>query len=168
MATLDYLSGDMPAGLMEIVSTARTRALAPPCSSGFMAQWAGDFNSWESIQHLGFAVQFTPYASVIVLDCVSERHRGGLGGDAVNGAVISGVLDGAIATIGFCHFPGVTCGTVHLSVDILRPVFTQSIYAYGIGVSRNRRSVFCEAQLYDDSLRLCARATGIVVSSGAK
>lgn len=168
MEILDSSFDDAFTGMQDIIAAVQCRAIEPPCSRRFMTDWARDFNAWQSIQHLGFAVQFNTFSSLIVLTPVRDHHRGGLGKDAVNGAVISGVLDGAIATIGFCHFPGSVCGTVHLSIDILRPVFTDSIYAYGIGCSRNRRSVFCEAELYDDDLKLCAKATGIVVAAGSK
>jgi acyl-coenzyme A thioesterase PaaI-like protein len=152
--------------LSELVRASGSLVVAPECSVGALNLWAKDFNSWPSMQHLGFTLQFTQTgASVICITPLSAIHRGGRGQEAVNGAVISGIVDGAIATVGFAHFPENICGTVQLSISILRPVFGSALYAYGIAVKRTKKMVFCEARIFDSEWRLCATGTGIVAAS---
>lgn len=147
----------------------RTACVELACSPDYMQNWPAYFNSWPSMKHMGFRLRFAPpFASVIVIDPVEGIHRGGRGQEAVNGAVISGLLDGAVATTGFAHFPNNLCGTVQMSVNIMRPVFGNSMVAFGIGVKRTKSLIFCEAEVFDEEWRLCATANGIVASSDRK
>ncbi|HWV13866.1 MAG TPA: PaaI family thioesterase [Cellvibrio sp.] len=160
------LNKDQINKLSELVSASGSLVVTPECSADALNLWAKDFTSWPSMQHLGFTLQFTPTgASTIIINPLTAIHRGGRGQEAVNGAIISGIVDGAIATVGFAHFPENICGTVQLSTSILRPVFGSALYAYGIVVKRTKQMVFCEARVFDSEWRLCATGTGIVAAS---
>lgn len=145
------------------IQTSHAQCVSLECTDEYISWWTNEFNSWPSMKHLGFNLKFiNRFASIICIDNVSSIHRGGLGIDAVNGAILSGMMDGAIATVGFAHYPENICGTSNLSINILRPVFGDHIYSCGYAIKKNRNMAFCEALLYDSDFKVCATATGIV------
>jgi acyl-coenzyme A thioesterase PaaI-like protein len=95
---------------------------------------------------------------------VSGFHRGGMRDDSMNCAVLTSLLDCAVATAGMLQFPEKSCGTVQLSVTIMRPVFGPLVRATGYAFRRAYNIVFTGAELFDGA-RVSAVASGIVVAS---
>ncbi len=93
---------------------------------------------------------------------MQPHHRGGLGTDAVNGAVIAGVFDLAIGLVGhFCNLDR-RAGTAQLHIHFLRPVLGERFEVLGRVVRAGRSLVFATADLHDQGGQLCARCDGIV------
>lgn len=85
----------------------------------FERQW----NSHAGMRHMGARVNLsTPGEVRCVVDPIEPYHRGGLGTEAVNGAVIAGVFDLVIGLSGYVHTRGRRAGVAQLSIQFLRPV----------------------------------------------
>jgi acyl-coenzyme A thioesterase PaaI-like protein len=81
------------------------------------------WNSHAGMRHMGARVDLsTPEEVRCVVDPIRPEHRGGLGTEAVNGAVISGVFDLVIGLSGYVHTRGRRAGVAQLSIQFLRPV----------------------------------------------
>lgn len=145
-----------------------TRALEIPLPAGERAGWAARFNELPAMEHFGALLDLADDRLVRVgLDRVRPHHRGGLGTEAVNGAVIAGLFDCALGVAGVLQLPGRRTGTVELSIKLLRPVLGASVDIYAAAIKRSRQIVFTESELFSAG-RLCALATGIVATASTE
>jgi len=120
------------------------------------------------MRHMGVQVDLSASDVVrVYVDPVQPTHRGGLGTDAVNGAVIAGAFDLAIGLVGhFCTL-GRRAGTAQLNIHFIRPVLGDRFEVLGRLVKAGRSLVFATAELHDETGQLCARCDGIVAVAGA-
>lgn len=127
------------------------------------AAFAARFNDHPGMRHMGVRVDLlAPDVVRAYVDPVLPEHRGGMGTDAVNGAVIAGVFDLAIGLVGHFHALGRQAGTVQLSMHFLRPVTGSRFEVLGRAVRAGRSLIFAAADLLNESGTLCARCEGIV------
>src|ERR1700737_2002955 len=83
---------------------------------------ARTWNDSPPMRQIGVRLDFTRVDRVrAVIDPVQPFHRGGMGTDAVNGAVLAGLFDLAIGTVGWLTRPETRSATVTLSITLLRP-----------------------------------------------
>ena len=101
-----------------------------------------------------------------VIDPVLPHHRGGLGTEAVNGAIIAGLFDLVIGLAGYQHTRERRAGVAQLDVHYLRPVHGDRVEVTGRPVRVGRNLVFAAAELRDERGRVCATCDGIVAVSG--
>lgn len=126
-------------------------------------KWSSEFNKLEVMRHLAAKIELSDECIVrCVIQKIADFHRGGMGVSALNGAIISSLLDCVVAVSGVLQFPGKKAGTVELSLKIIRPLFGGSAYAEGFVTKKAKNISFSEGFLYDQNGRLCARASGIV------
>jgi acyl-coenzyme A thioesterase PaaI-like protein len=92
----------------------------------------------------------------------TSAHGGGLGTEALNGAIIAGMMDCAMSVAGILHFRGRTCGTVQLSIQFMKPVRSTHPVVECHAVRRSPSVVFLEACLLGEDGRCSALATGVV------
>ncbi len=117
--------------------------------------------------HVGARADFSDQSAVrVIIDPVQAHHRGGLGTDAVNGAVIAGIVDVAIGIVGHFQTPGRRAGTAQLSVYFLRPLHGDRVTAVARLVRAGPNLVFVRAEVEDSAGVVCARGEGIVAVSG--
>jgi len=115
------------------------------------------------MRHLGAEIILEDdYIVSCAIKHIMDYHRGGMGISALNGAIISSLLDCVIAVSGVLQFPGKKAGTVELSIKIIKPLFGNSAYAEGFVTKKAKNISFSEGFLYDENSKLCARASGIV------
>lgn len=127
------------------------------------SQW----NDHPGMRHLGARLDLSvPGIVRAVVDPIRPEHRGGLGTDAVNGAVIAGVFDLVIGLGGYLQTAGRRAGVAQLGVQFLRPVLGDWFEVLGRPVRVGKTLVFCTAELQDQEGRLCARCDGIVAVAG--
>lgn len=129
----------------------------------FEALW----NSHAGMRHMGARVDLsTPGLVRCTVDPIQNFHRGGLGTEAVNGAVIAGIFDLVIGLSGYVHTRGRRAGVAQISVQFLRPVlgdrFDTTARASRVGTNL----VFSTAELVDERGVVCARCDGIVAVAG--
>jgi len=132
-----------------------------------LAAIAERWNAHPGMHHLGARVTLDPDGTVrALLDDLQDHHRGGLGTDAVNGAVIAGLFDLVIGLAGYQHTLGRRAGVAQLNVRYLRPVLGQRVEVVGQADRVGRTLVFASARLLDQTGRVCAMADGLVAVAG--
>ncbi|HXE58000.1 MAG TPA: PaaI family thioesterase [Gemmatimonadales bacterium] len=126
------------------------------------------WSNHPAMRHMGARADFTdPDAVRLVIDPVQPHHRGGLGTEAVNGAVIAGLLDVAVGAVGHFQAIGQRAGTAQLSIQFLRPVLGNRVTAVARLVRAGQTLVFATAHVEDEQGKVCARCEGIVAVSRA-
>ncbi|MEM1410999.1 MAG: PaaI family thioesterase [Pseudomonadota bacterium] len=132
--------------------------LAPTLLDGFQQR----FNEIPAMIHMGCVLDTSaPPIVRVALPEVQVHHQGGMGTEAVNGAVLSGLGDCALGVAGVLQFGGQRAGTVEMSIKFLRPTVGRSVTAYAVALKRGGNVVFAEAELYCAG-QLCALASGTV------
>jgi acyl-coenzyme A thioesterase PaaI-like protein len=138
------------------------RGLAIPLDAAARARWQEAFNAHAGMQYIGCRLDLTDARVVRVhLPQIESHHLGGLGSDAVNGAVLAGFFDIALGVAGVLQFPGQRAGTVELSIKFMRPTLGSSVTAYAVALKSAQNIAFVESELYSGN-RLCAIASGMV------
>jgi acyl-coenzyme A thioesterase PaaI-like protein len=125
------------------------------------------WNSHPGMRHMGARVDLsTPGEVRCVVDPIRPEHRGGLGTEAVNGAVIAGVFDLVIGLAGYVHTRGRRAGVAQLSIQFLRPVLGDRFETVARQARAGTNLVFSTAELVDARGVVCARCDGIVAVAG--
>lgn len=137
--------------------------LAEPERKEFEDLW----NSHAGMRHMGARVDLsTPGEVRCVVDPIQPFHRGGLGTEAVNGAVIAGIFDLVIGLSGYVHTRGRRAGVAQISVQFLRPVLGTRFETVARATRAGINLVFSTAELVDERGVVCARCDGIVAVAG--
>jgi acyl-coenzyme A thioesterase PaaI-like protein len=142
---------------------ATTDGLSPAQRAELEERW----NSHPGMQHLGARVDLsTPGLVRASIDPIQPYHRGGLGTEAVNGAVIAGMFDLVIGLAGYLHTLGRRAGVAQLTVHFLRPVEGDRFQVTGWPTRVGHNLIFARAELRDQRGVVCAEASGVVAVSG--
>lgn len=150
-AEIEALAGDALAA----------RALPIRLSAEKRRGWETEFNEIPGMNFMGWRLDLSDDRVVAVrLPKVEPHHQGGLGTDAVNGAVVAGFFDIALGVAGVLQFPGRASGTADLSVKFIRPSRGDSLIAYAVALKRSENLAVVESELYC-AHRLCAIAAGM-------
>jgi acyl-coenzyme A thioesterase PaaI-like protein len=144
-----------------------TRATIP-FGSPERAAMAEQWSAHPGMRHLGARADFANPESVrVYIDPIEAYHRGGLGTEAVNGAVIAGLFDVAIGIVGHFQTMGRRAGTAQLNIQYLRPLLGDRISIEARLLRAGSNLVFAAAEAKDQLGVVCARADGIVAVSGS-
>jgi uncharacterized protein (TIGR00369 family) len=103
-----------------------------------------------------------------VLDPVQSYHRGGIGGDAVNGAVLAGLFDLAIGTVGWLVRPDTRSATVSLAMTFLRPTRGDRVAVEARLLRAGTNLMFAAAEIFDGEGQVTARCDGTVAVARGK
>lgn len=130
-------------------------------------EFESSWNSHPGMRHMGARVDLsTPGEVRCAIDPIRPEHRGGLGTEAVNGAVIAGVFDLVIGLSGYVHTRGRRAGVAQLSIQFLRPVLGDRFATVARATRVGTNLVFSSAELTDERGVVCARCDGIVAVAG--
>jgi uncharacterized protein (TIGR00369 family) len=130
------------------------------------AEMAERWNRHPGMRHLGAVVDLSlPGLVRASIDPIQPFHRGGLGTEAVNGAVIAGMFDMVIGLAGYLHTTGRRAGVAQLSIQFLRPVEGDRLHVTGWPTRVGKTIVFAAAELRDQRGTVCAVCTGMVAVS---
>jgi uncharacterized protein (TIGR00369 family) len=144
-----------------------TEPKATPIADELRTEVAEQWNAHPGMVHMGAKVALLDGGVVsAVIDPVQPFHRGGLGTDAVNGAIIAGLFDLVIGLSGYQHTRPRRAGVAQLNVHYLRPVHGDRVEVTGQPVRVGRNLVFAAAELRDERGTVCATCDGIVAVSG--
>ncbi|RKP46991.1 PaaI family thioesterase [Trinickia fusca] len=148
---------------MGLSTTWAADALSVPGTAEDRAQWQARLGAMPILEHLGAALDLSDERVVrLALVRRTRAHTGGLGTEALNGAIIAGLMDCAMSVAGIVHFRGRTCGTVQLSIQFMKPVRAAQPVVECWAVRRSSSVVFLEARLIDGDGRPSVMATGMV------
>ena len=121
------------------------------------------WNAAAPMQRLGARLDFDRVDRVrAVLDPVESFHRGGIGTDAVNGAVLAGLFDLAIGTVGWLSRPDTRSATVSLAMTFLRPTRGDRISVEARLLRAGTNLTFAAAEIFDGNGKVTARCDGTV------
>jgi uncharacterized protein (TIGR00369 family) len=124
---------------------------------------AAVWNGSEHLQRLGVRLAFERVDRVrAVVDPVQSFHRGGIGTSAVNGAVLAGLFDLAIGTVGWLSRPDSRSATVSLGMTFLRPTRGDRVVVEARRLRAGTNLTFAAAQIFDESGDVTARCDGTV------
>ncbi|MEM1082230.1 MAG: PaaI family thioesterase [Pseudomonadota bacterium] len=144
------------------------RGLSFPLDQGAVALFETRFNQIPAMQHMGARLDLASGPRVCVhLAEVLAHHRGGMGTEAVNGAVLSGMADCALGVAGVLQFGAERAGTVEMSIKFVRAAVGNAVTVHAVALKRSASVVFAEAELYCEG-HLCALATGMVSQPGSQ
>lgn len=122
---------------------------------------ARSWNESPPMRQLGARLDFTRVDRVrAVIDPVMPYHRGGMGTDAVNGAVLAGLFDLAIGTVGWLTRPETRSATVSLAMTFFRPTRGERIAVEARLLRGGMNLIFAAAQLFDGEGEVTARCDG--------
>ena len=122
---------------------------------------AATWNSSPPMRQLGARLDFQRVDRVrAVLDPVMPFHRGGMGTDAVNGAVLAGLFDLVIGTVGWLTRPDSRSATVNLAMTFFRPTRGDRVTAEAQVIKAGLHLVFAAAEITDGSGVVTARCDG--------
>lgn len=139
----------------------------PSLSDADRAALAVRWNRHQGLRHMGVQVDLAlPDVVRLYVDPIQPYHRGGLGTDAVNGAIMAGMFDLTIGLVGHLCTLGSRVGTAQLNIHFLRPVHGDRFEVLGRRLRAGRTLVFAAAELHNEHGRLCARCDGIVAVAG--
>jgi len=138
------------------------RGQTVPLDAAERAEWQHRFNRAPAIRGFGARIDLADSRVIrVALDAIEDRHRGGLGTAAVNGAVLAALFDCALGVAGALQFPGRRSATCELSIKFMRPVPGPTVTAYAVILKKATQLAFADSELYSNG-RLCAIASGIV------
>ena len=122
---------------------------------------ARTWNDSPPMRQIGVRLDFTRVDRVrAVIDPVQPYHRGGMGTDAVNGAVLAGLFDLAIGTVGWLTRPETRSATVTLAITFLRPTRGDRIAVEGRLLRGGMNLIFAAAEIFDGENQVTARCDG--------
>ena len=122
---------------------------------------ADTWNSAPPMRQLGARLDFQRLDRVrAVLDPVMPFHRGGMGTDAVNGAVLAGLFDLVIGTVGWLTRPETRSATVNLAMTFFRPTRGDRVVAEARLIKTGLNLVFAAAEIFDAQGETTARCDG--------
>jgi acyl-coenzyme A thioesterase PaaI-like protein len=144
-----------------------TPRILPKLEGEELAAFQAEWNQHPGMRHMGAELDLsTPGVVRAVVDPIRPEHRGGLGTDAVNGAVIAGIFDLVTGLCGYLQTAGRRAGVAQMNVQFLRPVNGSRFEVVGHPVRAGSTLVFSTAELRDEKGIVCARCDGIVAVSG--
>jgi uncharacterized protein (TIGR00369 family) len=130
---------------------------------------AASWNASEPLQRLGARLAFERVDRVrALIDPVQSFHRGGIGTAAVNGAVLAGLFDLAIGTVGWLTRPDSRSATVSLGMTFLRPTRGDRVVVEARLIRAGTNLTFAAAEIFDESGELTARCDGTVAMARGK
>jgi uncharacterized protein (TIGR00369 family) len=119
------------------------------------------FNTSVQLRHSGIRVDLTDISKpLVMIDEVQEYHKGGVGTEAVNGAVIAMLADLAIGLLGLTHYEEGMTGTSNLSINYLKPLLAKEIIVYAEQTEVVNKRIFGIVRVMNEKEEVCAYATG--------
>ena len=127
------------------------------------------WNGSEHLQRLGVRLEFERVDRVrAVIDPVQSFHRGGIGTSAVNGAVLAGLFDLAIGTVGWLSRPDSRSATVSLAMTFFRPTKGDRVAVEARLLRAGTNLTFASAEILDERGEVTARCDGTVAVARGK
>lgn len=119
------------------------------------------FNQSIQVKALGAKIDLAdPEHPVVILPQILPVHQGGIGSDAVNGAIIATLSDFALGLLGLRHYREGMTATANLNIHYLRPFRTTSIRAVATENNVVGNRIFGSVELFNDKGDICALANG--------
>jgi acyl-coenzyme A thioesterase PaaI-like protein len=97
---------------------------------------------------------------MVFIDEVMDIHKGGIGTDAVNGAVIALLSDLAIGLLGIYHYADGLTATSSLTIHYVKPLLTQKVIVKAEETQVIGKRIFGVASIMNEKDEVCSYANG--------
>ena len=119
------------------------------------------FNSSLQLKQMNIRIDLSnPKTPTVYIDQVQEMHRGGIGTDAVNGAVIAMLADLAIGLLGLAHYAEGMTATSSLTIHYVKPLLAQKVIVKAEQTEVIGKRVFGVAKVMNEKEEVCSYANG--------
>ncbi len=119
------------------------------------------FNSSIQLKHSGLRVDLSDISHpLVIIEDVQEYHKGGVGTDAVNGAIIAMLVDLAIGLLGLSHYEDGMTATSNLSITYVKPLLAKKVVARAEATEVIGKRIFGIVRVLNEKEEVCAYATG--------
>jgi uncharacterized protein (TIGR00369 family) len=119
------------------------------------------FNSSAQLRQMHIRVDLSePTQPMVFIDEVAEMHRGGVGTEAVNGAVIAMLVDLAIGLLGVNHYAEGMTATANLNINYVKPLLANKVIVITEQTEVIGKRIFGIARVMNEKEEVCAYATG--------
>lgn len=119
------------------------------------------FNASIQLRHSGIRVDLTDITKpLVIIDEVQEYHKGGVGTEAVNGAVIAMLADLAIGLLGLSHYADGMTATSNLSINYIKPLMAKKVTVQAEATEIVGKRIFGIVRVMNETGEVCSYATG--------
>jgi uncharacterized protein (TIGR00369 family) len=119
------------------------------------------FNASAQLKQMHIRADLSnPASPIVTIDQVSEIHQGGIGTEAVNGAVIAMLVDLAIGLLGIQHFAEGMTATSNLNINYVKPLIASKVIVKAEQTEMIGKRIFGIARVMNENEEVCAYATG--------
>lgn len=120
------------------------------------------WNQYPALQSMNVKVDLScPDRALACIDPVLPHHRGGMGTEAVNGAVLSSLCDLMVGLVGILNSQKHRTGTVQLNIHFLKPLKGTQVYAEARATKIGKALVFSHVDIKNAVGDICVSCEGI-------
>ena len=135
--------------------------LATVIQRGDWAQVERFFNESEGVRLFGASLHLSdPTHPEVRIERVQDKHRGGVAGEAVNGAVQAALHDLCAGALGFQYWEKGVSATTNLQIDYLRPMLATNVRFVSEVTERAGDKLYVISRAYDQEGNLCSLCRG--------
>jgi len=143
------------------MSLSQLHKLRQVALDGNFKEIEGFFNSSAQLQQMHIRIDLSmPTQPMVFIDEVAEMHRGGVGTEAVNGAVIAMLVDLAIGLLGVNHYAEGMTATSNLNINYVKPLVADKVIVRTEQTEVSGPRIFGIARVMNEKEEVCAYATG--------
>jgi len=119
------------------------------------------FNESVQLKQMHIRVDLsTSKLPMVFIDEVMDIHKGGIGTDAVNGAVIALLSDLAIGLLGIYHYADGLTATSSLTIHYVKPLLTKKVIVKAEETQVIGKRIFGVASIMNEKEEVCSYANG--------
>jgi len=119
------------------------------------------FNSSAQLRQMHIRIDLSvPEKPLVCIDQVMEIHQGGIGTEAVNGAVIALLVDLAIGLLGVRHYADGMTATSNLNINYVKPLLATKVMVRAEETEVIGKRIFGIAKVMNEKEEVCSYATG--------
>jgi acyl-coenzyme A thioesterase PaaI-like protein len=124
------------------------------------------FNESAQLKLIGAQVDLSdPQKPKVCIHEVRDIHRGGVGGEAVNGGIISMLVDLSIGLLGLTYLGEGLTATSHLSIHFVKPLHGQKLLLEAAITEVIGNRIFGKASAMNEKGEICTYASGVVAKA---
>lgn len=135
-------------------------------NEGKTAELEALFNQSPQLKIMGASIDISDMKRpVVIIKKVEAVHCGGVGGNAVNGGVISMMVDLAIGLLGIPYYGEGLTATHNLSIHFARPLVASSVFVEARETQVINNRIFGDVRIMNEKREVCAYASGVLVKA---
>lgn len=147
------------------MSLSQLHKLRKVAAEGNVKEIENFFNSSSQLKQMHIRIDLSSLNEPqVCIDEVIEIHRGGIGTEAVNGAVIALLIDLAIGLLGIRHYAEGMTATSNLNINYVKPLLASKVVVRAEETEVIGKRIFGIARVTNEKGEVCAYATGSLAS----